>query len=235
MNATGRVTMAMGFLAAGVVSAGDAPEVFSPFLKQDVMIKGEVVVVLPPREINKYLAKVKEAAKADPAWFREYSETAKPGVPVPFHEKLGLTRDEYDEYLALWKKREMKAVQDGEVMIRLEEIEEGAWMIRVSGEGYPITNLKYLSKEDVIKSPNGTMTRLEDIESDPMSILGKWSGHEWRFKEEDSLGATKENFAIGKTGDGGHGLLVYRLQSVSLSGRILSDKSLVIRFPLAKG
>ena len=60
----------------------------------------------------------------------------------------------------------------------------------------------------------------------------KRSGPEWKFQEETSLGKTKENFAIGKMADGKTGLLVYRMQEVSSTGRLLYDKSLVVRFGL---
>ena len=74
--------------------------------------------------------------------------------------------------------------------------------------------------------------QIEEIDADKDTILGAWTGHEWRYMEENSLGRTKENLAIGKMADGKKGLLVYRLQEVSSTGRRLYDKSLVIRFTL---
>lgn len=227
--------VATGLLVAGSASAADkVPAVFSPYLKLDALLKGEVIVVVPPSEISKFVAKVKDAADADPAWFKEYSKNSKPGVPLPFHEKLGLSQDDYAKYIKLWEERKMQPVPEGNVVVRLERAGE-MWKIRVTGKGDTISNLKYDPATDVVKSPNGTLTRIPDIDADEKSILGKWTGHEWRFSEEDGLGKTKENFAIGKTGDNKYGLLVYRLQSSSATGRLLYDKSIVIRFPLPKG
>ena len=214
-----------------MVSGQDAPDVLGKYLRVGTMTKGEVVVVIPPREISKYVAMVEEAAEKDPEWFRTYSAETKPGLPLPFHEKLGLSKEEYTKYRAMWAKREMKAVPNGGVVIRLEQ-QKGEWMVRVSGEGSPISLLRYLEKTDEMRSPNGIMSRLEDVDADKESILGAWKGHEWKFQEETALGRTKENFAIGKLADGKSGLLVYRLQEVSFSGRLLYDKSLVIRFAL---
>jgi hypothetical protein len=213
-------------------SAQAPPKVFGDYLKLDAMTKGEVVIVMPPREISKYVAKVEEAAEAKPEWFKEFSSKAKPGVPLPFHENLGLTKDEYAKYLELWDQRKMQPVPKGEVAIRLEQAKEGQWAVRVSGLGTPISLLRYHAKADEVQSTNGMMKRLEDIEADARSILGAWTGHEWRFQDESILGKTKENFAIGKLADGKTGLLIYRLQEVSTTGRLLYDKSLVIRFAL---
>lgn len=224
-------------LVAQVLGAGGAvgqtvPKVLEAYLLPNVMTKGEVIVVLPPSEIQKYIAKVEAAAEKNEEWFREFSKNAKPGVPLPFHENLGLSKEEYDTYIGLWKQRKHKAIPNGKVAIRLEQPKPGQWMVRVTGEGSPISLLRYLEAKDQMTSPNGELERIADIKADPMSILGEWGGPEWKFQEETSLGKTKENFSIGKMADGKTGLLVYRMQEVSSTGRLLYDKSLVVRFGL---
>ncbi len=82
---------------------------------------------------------------ANPAWFKTYSAAAKPGVPLPYHENLGLTKDEYAKYIELWDQREMKPVPRGEVAIRLEQGKKGVWLVRVSGLGTPISLLLWSS------------------------------------------------------------------------------------------
>jgi hypothetical protein len=207
-----------------------APEAFQGYLVPDVAVKGEIVVVVPPDEIEAYLEKAEEAAKKDPEWFQEYSKTSKPGIPLAYDEKLGLTKEEYREYLDLWDQREMKPVPRGELVLRLEKSDENEWMIRATGRGSDITTMRYNEESDTFTSTSGTLKRIADIDADARSILGAWKGHEWSMELKDSFGITKENLAIGKMSDGSHGLLVYRLQEVSSAGRPLFDKSMVIRF-----
>ena len=226
------LVLAAQLFTVGGLSGQTVPTVFKQYLLADTLTKGEVIVVLPPREIQKYIAKVVAAAENNEEWFREYSKNAKPGVPLPFHENLGLTKEEYAAYLEMWNQREQKPIPNGKVAIRLEQPKPGEWMVRVTGEGSQISLLRYDETKDAMKSPNGSMARIADIAADPMSILGAWSGQEWKFEETTSLGKTKENFAIGKLADGKTGLLVYRLQEVSSTGRLLYDKSLVVRFGL---
>ncbi|MDE0593721.1 MAG: hypothetical protein OSB65_00620 [Roseibacillus sp.] len=229
---TGLILGALMALAT-TTSAQKLPAVLGDYLKLDAPVRGQVVIVEPPKEIGAYVRKVEQAAKADPEWFTSYSKSSKAGLPLPFHEKLGLTKKEYDLYNKLWDERKMNPVKNGNVVVRLEKTKKDDWMIRVSGKGVSISLLRYEEKADVVKSPNGLLTRLKDIDADPRSILGNWTGHEWKFEQEDGLGKTKENFAIGKLVGTKYGLLVYRLQSTSLAGRLLYDKSMVIRFPLA--
>lgn len=215
-----------------VPATAEVPKVFAGLFERDVPTKGQVGMVLPPKEIDKFIAKVEAAARRDPKWFREFSRQSKPGLPLPYDERLGLTKEEYAEYMALWSKREFKPTE--EVMLLLRQNSGGTWSIASTGGASSISTLRYSEKEDVFSSPNGGLKRIEDIKAEPGSILGEWSGHEWRFEEETGLGKTKENVALGRFADGQYGLIVYRVQEQSTEGTRLLDKSLAVRFPLGK-
>lgn len=218
-------------LSTAFLSA-EIPKVFEGLFEEDVPVRASIGIVVPPPEIEKYIAKVETAARKDPEWFKEYSAAAKPGAPLPYHENLGLTQEEYDEYLALWAKREFKGRED--VMLVLRRTFGDTWTLTASGEAGAISTLRYDPETDTFRSPNGVMKRLDDIDADADSILGAWSGKEWRFEETTGLGKTKENFAIGKFADNGFGLVVYRAQEISTEGSRLLDKNLVLRFALGK-
>lgn len=200
------------------------PEIFAPYFIKGKPVMGEVGAIVPPKEINKYIAKVKAAAKQNPEWHKEFASKSKPGLPLPYHENLGLTQSDYDEYLKLWDQRQFKAAQ--QVVIRLEEPKPGEWMIRVSGVGMPISLLRYYPETDQFKSTNGELKRAEDIEASARSILGAWKGKEWRFEENTDFVKTQENVALGKFDDGKYCLLIYRIKEDVTH----YDKSLVIRF-----
>jgi hypothetical protein len=210
----------------------DAPKIFAGYFQKDVPIKGQIGMVLPPPEIEKFVAKVEVASRKDSKWFRETSAKIKPGTPLPFDERLGLSKAEYDEYLTLWSKREFKPME--EVMLLLRQTAGGTWSITSTGRASTLSTLRFHPETDTIRSPNGQLTRIDDIHADASSILGAWTGMEWKFEEETGLGKTKENFALGRFTDQKFGLIVYRAQELSTEGTRLLDKSLVIRFPLGK-
>jgi hypothetical protein len=223
------------FIAASLlasIASAQVPKVFSGLFEQDVPVKAQIGVVLPPQEINKYLAKVDAAARKDLKWFREFSSQTKPGLPLPFNERLGLTKEEHAEYLALWNKREFKPTEG--IMLLLRKSSADTWSITSTGGASAISTLRYVEKDDLFRSPNGELKRIADIKADPASILGEWSGFEWKFEEETGLGKTKENIAVGQYADKKYGLIVYRVQDLSTEGRRLLDNSLIIRFPLGK-
>ncbi|MBN8457699.1 MAG: hypothetical protein J0M04_07670 [Verrucomicrobia bacterium] len=222
-------------IAAALVSvtaSAETPKIFAGLLEEGVPMRGEVGIVLPPREIDRFVAKVEAAARQDPKWFKEFSAKAKPGVPLPFDPKLGLTQEEYDEYRALWAKREFKRKE--EVLLQLRKSVGDTWIITATGQAGCISTLRYNSTTDSYNSPNGELKRIDDIKADADSILGAWSGKEWKFEEETSLGKSKENIALGKLEATGHGLIVYRFQEVSSEGTTVVDRSVVIRFTPGK-
>lgn len=214
------------------LSAAEVPKIFAGYFAQDVPVKGQIGIVMPPPEIDKFVAKVEANARKDPKWFKEFSATAKPGTPLPYDERLGLTKAEYDEYLALWNKRDFKAI--AEVMLLLRQGPGDTWSINSTGDASIFSTIRYVAKDDVFRSPNGEMKRIDDIKADSSSILGEWTGMEWKFEEETGLGKTKENLAIGQLAGNKFGLIVYRAQELSSEGTRLLDKSLVVRFPLGK-
>ncbi|MEN9975784.1 MAG: hypothetical protein RLZZ282_1790 [Verrucomicrobiota bacterium] len=212
--------------------AAEIPKIFAGLFEPNIPVKGQIGMVIPPKEIDKYVAKVEAAARKDPKWFREFSGQSKPGMPLPYDPRLGLTKEEYNEYLALWNKREFKSAED--VMLLLRQSAGGSWSITSTGGASSISTLRYYPKDDAFRSPNGALKRIEDIKAESTSILGEWSGHEWKFEEETGLGKTKENMALGRFADSPFGMVVYRVQELSTEGTRLLDKSLVVRFPLGK-
>lgn len=214
------------------VRAAEAPKAFAGLFEQDIPVKGQIGMVLPPKEIDRYVAKVESAARKDTKWFREYTKQSKPGVPLPYDERLGLTKEEYAEYVALWNKREFKPM--AETMLLLRQGNVGIWSLTATGDASAVSTLRYDAKQDVFRSPNGDLKRIDDIKADESSVLGAWTGQEWKFEEETSLGKTKENVAFGRFADNKYGLIVYRVLELSTEGTRLLDKSLVIRFPLGK-
>jgi len=214
------------------LSAADVPKIFGGLFEPNIPIKGQIGVVMPPPEIDKYVAKIESAARKDPKWFREFFSQTKLGEALPYDERLGLTKEEYAEYVVLWNKRDFKVMED--VMLLLRPSAGGTWAITATGNASMISTLRYVGNEDVFRSPNGDLKRINDIKVEPNGILGAWSGHEWKFEEETGLGKTKENIALGRFADHPYGIIVYHVQELSTEGSRLLDKSLVVRFPLGK-
>jgi hypothetical protein len=216
-------------LLSSMLSA-EIPAIFKGLFEEEIPVRANIGIVVPPSEIETFIAKVEAAARKNPEWFNEYSNNSQPGVPLPYHANLGLTKEEYDQYIALWEKREFKSQE--EVVLILRKTLGNNWTLTATGGAGVISTLRYDAEKDIFRSPSGTLERLKDIQADEKSILGAWSGKEWRYQESGKFGSVKQNFAMGKFDKGNHGLVIFREQEVSKEGSRLLDRSLVIRFTL---
>lgn len=212
--------------------SAEVPEIFKGLFEEEIPVKASIGMVTPPAEIDKFIAKVEIASRKNPEWFKEYSAASPPGVPVPYHENLGLTKEEFDEYIALWDKREFKPRE--EVLLVLRKTLGDTWTLTATGSAGVISTLRYDPAKDTFRSPSGIMERLDDIKTDEKHILGAWSGKEWRYQETGLLGLTKQNFAIGKYEKTPYGIVIYRAQEVSNDGVRILDENIVLRFQLGK-
>ena len=207
-----------------------ATNVFVNYLKLDKTTTAEMGLVVSPDEINEYRRKIQIAAQKDPKWFKDYAAKNKPGLPFSFDEKMGLTKKEHEDYLALWDKRSFKVISP--VEIKLIKSDKGLYSILGAGPAAKFAVLKYDPAKNVVTSPKGILKRLPDINADARSVLGAWTGHEWKFEKEDDFATVKENFAIGTLPDKKHGILIYRFQELSSIGPF--EESILIRFLLKK-
>ncbi len=212
--------------------SAEVPDIFKGLFEEEVPVKASIGMVTPPKEIEKFIAKVEIAARKNPEWFKQHTASAAPGVPLPYHENLGLTKEEYDEYLALWAKREFKSTE--EVLLVLRKTLGNTWTLTATGGAGIISTLRYDPTKNNFVCPSGNMEPLDDIKTDEKHILGAWSGKEWRFQESGLLGITKQNFAIGKFEKNQFGIIIYRAQELSTEGARIHEQSLVLRFPLGK-
>ncbi|SHJ76175.1 hypothetical protein SAMN02745181_2541 [Rubritalea squalenifaciens DSM 18772] len=219
-------------LVAGLTSgltAGEIPEVFKPYFEEGKPVRAEIVTVAPPKEFEGFIQKLGEAAQKDPEWFKEHSKKTPAGSPIPVYDtQLGMTEDEYNNYVKLWDQR--KVVKQADVALMLTKESDNVWKINGSGPASNLTLLRYQVDKDAFTSTNGELKRIADIAAPAHSMFGAWNGKEWRYLSENSLGKIKENIALGMTGDKKYGMLVYRLQEVTAAGRPLLDRSMVIRF-----
>ena len=91
-------------LSLSTIHAEDGiPKVFAGLLSKDKPIKAQLGMVLPPVEMDKYVAKVAAAARKDQEWFKQYSDKSAPaslpretrphqGGVCRLHQALGSTR-----------------------------------------------------------------------------------------------------------------------------------------------
>lgn len=216
-----------------VLHAGELPEALAKYFDAEKPVRAEVFMVVPPQAFGKFVQKLSEAAQKDPEWFDEHSKKTPSGSPIPEYDtKLGMSQEEYDGFVKLWDEREAKRVS--ETVLLLSESGDGKWRFNASGEASSLSLITFDPETQTFRSPNGTLESIADINAPSRSLLGAWTGKEWRYQSENNLTKMKENLALGTSEDEKYGILVYRLQEMTSRGNPMFDKSLLIRFAAKK-
>lgn len=215
--------------AAMVATAAAAPpKIFEGLLQEGVPMRGDVGQVVPPPEYETFAAKIETAARKDIKWFKEFSDKAPPGEPLPYDEKLGLTPEEHAEYVKAWDRREFKSMEP--VILMLRKSSNQNWVITATGPAGVLSTIRFSEKSNTFTSPNGELVPGTDIDTTPNSVYGEWKGKRWEFNAEDTLGKTKEVLAMGKLTKTGHALILYRFTEITTEGRPVADSRIVVRF-----
>ena len=118
------------------------------------------------------------------------------------------SRELLDNLFHLVRNVQLQVIDGNKVIeIRVTGIDKGAAAKKILSDG----NFDFImaigddkTDEDMFRSPNGEHKRLPDVNADPTTRLGEWSGMEWKVEEETTWGKTKENFALGR--DAGNNL-----------------------------
>lgn len=214
-------------------SAADIPATLKDYFAQDKFIQGAHVKAELSEEFQKAAQEIMAAVnKAPKEAVEELQKLAKPDEPIPFSDKIGITKAQYDKYIAEWNKRKLQNVEI--VGARLEPTTDGKWKLKaISAQGTPlaICNLEYDSTKDEWTSPNGKLVRKEDVKFSKDNLFREWSGPQWQYENKDDLGTVVETFATGKSPDGKNVFLVYRLVELATNGKPTFQNMYILNFP----
>ncbi len=223
---------ALLLVPSAAFAATEAPATINGYLPTDTFVKGANVKVDFGENFQNAAKPVQEAvSKASKELIAEIQKNAKPDEPLPFDERLGISKEAYDNYIKAWESRTLKPVE--EVAARLEPIGDNKWKmlaISVSNQApLPLHNLVYDAAKDIWTTPNGDLVRKEDVKFGKNNLFGEWSGPQWVYEDKSSLGTVIENFALGKSPQGKDIFLVYRLVELASNNQPVFQNMYVIR------
>lgn len=199
------------------------------------LAQGAAVSVQFDKELPEFLKKFDEAAAKLPQKDQEeLRKLLKPGQPVPFDERFGMSKEEYDKYIECWNKK--KIVEQGPVVAGFTASgTPNLWKVSSSSQAgpTPISTLQYDDKKGVWISPNGILERKDDVTYDDLNNLGAWKGQEWLYESKSPFSQTAENVLMGKTDDGKYVYVIYNYLEVTPAGTVVDNRTLVLRFPVS--
>jgi len=164
-----------------------------------------------PKRLEELAARLQAAMAKDPEWTKSFLAKAKPGEPLPYDERLGLTRAEYDEFLALSKQGGMTKVATASVRVQ----RAGSRIVLQFGERFQgMEQIELDLEKDSVSTPAGVVSGRRSIaNSSQQSATGPWEGVQWQsagFGEESSKADV--SLAVGRLQGPGRGILYFRVR-----------------------
>jgi hypothetical protein len=158
----------------------------------------------PPAEAETLMRQWLGALRADPDWYASYSKAhSRPGEPLPYHPKMGMSQAQYQRMLVLAKQTRLTRIERAVLTVT----REGATRVALHG-GAALPDLTGITVDfaaDRVTTPFGRLEGSQPIAvTDPDSATGPWSGRTWRFDTVDPAtgqGAVVQ-FNLGRLADG---------------------------------
>lgn len=163
-----------------------------PFLFVDSLLKRDEVIVeildftLPP-DIQDITRRFQKAMAENKEWAQEYiSKNYREGEGVPYNEKFGISKEEYQKIKDIEKSRPTIAVKSS-VPIKVNRTINSITFTTAHDEIKFIELLKIDLKNQTMSFNNDTIPFTNEINAPASTPFGEWHGYAWK-KETSNLG-----------------------------------------------
>lgn len=142
-------------------------------------------VLQNPRQVE-LTKKFQSAITENYEWFLEYMKTVPNGEPMPFNEKLGLTKEEYKELRALMDNVEVVSTGKEDIFI---EIKDDLIRFKSHNKLAKLDSLTIDLKNNTVNYGQYKMLLADTINvtTDKNALKSKWKGYSWKFEIPKNL------------------------------------------------
>jgi hypothetical protein len=223
-NAVPSVTPAAAQYAANGEVAPRAADVRALLPVGD--IKVDIMEPTAPARLVELKQKLEQAVRRDTIFFAEYLRRGKsdPNGPLPYHPKMGITEDEYQELLTLPNEEGMRKVGEATLVVR----EENGHLLLAAGDPLPaVREVDIDLDRDLVRTSLGELTERSDVVPSfvMQSVTGPWSGVQWKMANAVAAFVT---FGLGRLEDSGRGILYYEMKYVDDTGHVGEMRTMLV-------
>lgn len=189
-------------------------------------------VALPPR-VEELAKKIITAGSKNREWLFESAMKAKPGEPIPYDERLGITRDEYKEFLELSHQTTLREVATCKLHV-VHNSDDTISLMAGNDELQTLSALKFDIAKNSISTPYGKLTDSKPVDySTQKGGIGPYTGLSFKLEEGmeglsdkklTELSGKVISITFGKLVDGGRHFILYEA-SIAKNGQ-LAQKSI---------
>ncbi len=149
-------------------------------------------------EIDALTRRFQLAVAANRDWFVEHSKKAKPGEPLPYDPRLGLTRDEYDKMTAAMKN--LKLRKQRTAVITIGQQAEGEYVVNGDQSLPALSGVGVDLVQDNVSSLYAEAKNGKPLDTTDSALVGAVRGADWRYSyvSDDRNTTVFFTFAVGQ-------------------------------------
>lgn len=190
----------------------------------------DVMEVAYPKRFQELAEKLQIAIATNRDWWIDAVKKAKPGEPLPYDPRLGMTKEEYAEFSSLAEKRTMEKIGNGILQVQTNanansyKFEGGSTLPDLTGMEIDLEKL-------TVFTPFATLANPSPETSSGGPALGAFSGYQWYFEtgDVDKGNVTTVSFLVGRLKQTGRKFIYYK-GDVMKAYNPVSNVSLVIYY-----
>lgn len=188
------------------------------------------------KRLNDLSQKLKNSVQKNQQWFNDYvSKYSNTGENLPWDEKFGISKQEYDELLTSVDK--MRLVEKMKTTVTISQAEDGKLVIGTNKDIPYLSGIKIDTLNNYIESASGKFIYGSNIEaSDEQTATGRWSGATWKLnfeelKDANSIDAAKTygtiNISVGELEKTKKSMVYYK-ERVIKQGKSFKGEEIII-------
>lgn len=132
------------------------------------------------------MTKFRRAIRDNYDWYVEYTQQViEPGKPIPYHENLGLTKDEYEEFQDLIKN--IKLISSGVVEYVITHGDDKITLEPLDTINNFTVNLDFSTNQTMFDNQTLTFQDTIVVDNDQNGLESKWSGYQWIFEQPTKM------------------------------------------------
>jgi len=185
--------------------------------------------------INDITIKYKTNIEKNKEWFNDYISEHVNDEELPWDEKFGISKEEYDEMISSADK--MTMVKKGSAVISIVKESDGKFMLESNEDLQYLSEIKIDTINNYLITEMGVFKHKGKIKaSDDQKISGRWNGDSWilefeEIKDINSIDSSKTygtiNIAVGQL-EKTNQMIIYYKERVIYQGNSYKGEEIVV-------
>jgi hypothetical protein len=194
--------------------------------------KFDIMQLMGSPRLVEIAQRLQAAVAKDKDWWMSYVQTAKEGQPLPYDTRMGITKDEYNEFLSLSGKFTLQRA--GQTNLRFTWSSPDTVSIDGSKDIPQISGTLIDFKKGTVSTPFAVLSETtvinNTLEDGP---TGPWVGMQWKHVEitSDFSSAISVKVAFGKLSRDGRGIMIYEAKVIK-NNQKTTDIDLILYYDL---